>query len=101
MDNQTFCKTVKRYFSDKGSNPRQINLLENDPILTDGKDIAKTMNNFFMIITKNLDSKPCKDSSPTNINEINSKLDNHRSTKKIKESFANIVSGDFNFLKKC
>ena len=97
MDNQTFWKTVKPYFSDKGSNSRRITLLENDSILTDDRDIAKTMNNFFINITKNLNLKPYKDSSVTNINGITSNFDNHISIKKIKESFPNIVSGDFNF----
>ena len=97
VDNQTFWKTVKPYFSDKGSNSRRITLLENDSILTDDKDIAKTMNNFFINITKNLNLKPYKDSSLTNINEITSNFDNHVSVKKIKESFPNIVSSDFNF----
>ena len=46
MDNQTFWKTVKPYFSDKGSNSRRITLLKNNSILTDDRDIAKTMNNF-------------------------------------------------------
>ena len=69
VDNQTFWKTVKPYFSDKGSNSRRITLLENDSILTDDKDIAKTINNFFINITKNLNVKPYKDSSLTNINE--------------------------------
>ena len=68
VDNQTFWKTVKPYFSDKGSNSRRITLLENDSILTDDKDIAKNMNNFFINITKNLNLKPYKDSSITNIN---------------------------------
>ena len=71
--------------------------MENDSILTDDKDIAKTMNNFFINITKNLNLKPYKDSSLTNINEITSNFDNHVSVKKIKESFPNIVSSDFNF----
>ena len=71
--------------------------MENDSILTDDKDIAKTMNNFFINITKNLNLKPYKDSSLTNINEITPNFDNHLSIKKIKESFLNIVSGDFNF----
>ena len=43
MTNQTFWKTVKPYFSDKRSNLRRITLLENDSILTDDKDIAKTI----------------------------------------------------------
>ena len=42
MDNQTFWKTGKPYFSDKRSNSRRITLLENDSMLTDDKDIAKT-----------------------------------------------------------
>ena len=61
MDNPTFWKTVKPYFSDKGSNSNQISLFENDPILT--KDIAKIMNNFFIDITKSLNLKQHKDSS--------------------------------------
>ena len=87
MDNQTFWKTIKPYFSDKGSNSRRIILLENDSILTDDKNIAKTMNTFFTNITKNLNLKPCKDSSLTNINGITPNFDSHFSIKKIKESF--------------
>ena len=87
MDNQTFWKTIKPYFSDKGSNSRRIILLENDSILTDDKNIAKTMNTCFTNITKNLNLKPCKDSSLTNINGITPNFDNHFSIKKIKESF--------------
>ena len=62
MGNQTFWKTVKPYFSNKGSNSRLITLLKNDSVLTDDKSIiAKTMNNFFTNITKNLNLKPYKD----------------------------------------
>ena len=70
MDNQTLWKTIKPYFSDKGSNSRRITLLENDLILPDDKDIAKTMNNFFINIIKNLNLKPCKDLLLTNVNGI-------------------------------
>ena len=58
MDNQTFWKPVKPYFSDKASNSRRINLLEIDSVLTDDKAIAKAMNNFFINIIKNLNLKP-------------------------------------------
>ena len=58
MDNKTFWKTVKLYFSDKGSNSRQITLLDNDTKLTDDKDTAKTMIFFFINITKNVNLKP-------------------------------------------
>ena len=99
MDNQTFWNTVKPYFSDKGLNSRRITLLENDSIQTEDKNIAKAMNNFFINITKNLNLKPYNDSPLTNINEIISNFDNHRSIEKVKESFPNIVFNfqDFNF----
>ena len=71
--------------------------MENDSIITDDKDFAKAMNNFFINITKNLNFKPYKDSPLTDINEITSNFDNHISTKKIKQSFPKIVSSDFNF----
>ena len=71
--------------------------MENDSILTEDKDIAKTMNNFFINITKILSLQPYKDPSLTNINGITSNFDNHVSIKKMKESFPNIVSSDFDF----
>ena len=82
MDNQTFWKTIKPYMSHKGSNFRRITLLENYSVLTDDKDIAKTMSKFFIKITKNLNLKPHKDSSLTDINGISSNFNNHISIKK-------------------
>ena len=60
MDNQTFSKTVKPYFSDKRSNSKRITVLENDLILTDHKDITKTMNYFFINMIKNLNLLPTR-----------------------------------------
>ena len=77
MDDQTFQKTIKPCFSDKGSNTRRVNSLKNDSILTDVRDIAKTMNNIFINITKNVSLKPYKDSSLTDINGITPNFDNH------------------------
>ena len=71
--------------------------MENDSILTEDKDIAKTMNNFFINITKILSLQPYKDSSLTNINGITSNFDNYVSIKKMNESFPNIVSSNFDF----
>ena len=82
MDNQTFWKTVRPYFSDKGSSSRRMTLLENYLILTDGNGIAKTVNIYFINI-KNVNLKPYKDSSLTDINGITSNFDNHISMKKI------------------
>ena len=97
MDNETFWKTVKPYFSDKESNSRRITLLEKDSILTNDKDISKTMNSFFINIAKNLNLKPHKNSSLNDINGITSNFGNHISIKDMKESFPNIVSSNFNF----
>ena len=82
MDNQTFWKTVRPYFSDKGSSSRRMTLLENYLILTDDKGIAKTVNIYFINI-KNLNLKPYKDSSLTDINGIISNFGNHIKMKKI------------------
>ena len=68
MDNQTFWKLVKPNFSDKRLNSRRKTLLENNSILTDDKNIAKTINNFFINITKKLNLKPYEDPSLTDIN---------------------------------
>ena len=77
MDYQTFWKTVKPYFSEKGSSSNSITLLENDSILTNDKDIAKSMNNVFINITKNLNLKQYKGSPLTDINEIKSNCGSH------------------------
>ena len=69
MDKQTFRKTVIPYLSNKGSNSIGITLSEYDSILTDDKDIAKTMNSSFINITKKLNLKPYKDSSLTDIDK--------------------------------
>ena len=68
MDNQTFWKLVKPNFSDKRLNSRRKTLLENNSILTDDKNIAKTINDFFINITKKLNLKPYEDPSLTDIN---------------------------------
>ena len=62
-------------------------LLENDSILTDDKDIAKTMKIFFINTTQKLNLKPYKDASLHGINGITSNFDNRISIQKIKGSF--------------
>lgn len=70
-------------------------------MLTDSKAISKTMNNFFIRITKNLNLKLYKNSSLTDVSDITSNFDNHIIIKKIKESFLNTVFRDFNFQEVC
>ena len=45
-DNKSFWKSVKPYFSNKGSNSNKITLVENDAIITNDRVISKTMNKF-------------------------------------------------------
>ena len=60
--------------------------------------MALNTNKWYVInVTKNLNLKPYKDSSLTNINAITSNFDNHISIGKTKKPFPNIVSGGFNF----
>ena len=53
-----FWRNAKPYFSDKGSNPTEITLVEKDMIITDEKEIANIMNKHFVTITKQLSLKP-------------------------------------------
>ena len=96
-DNKSFWKSVKPYFSNKGSNTNKIALVENDAIIKNDRVISKTMNTFFINITKKLNLKPFKNSSDTDINQITSVFQNHVSVRKIQECFPNIKTNDFNF----
>ena len=46
-DNKLSWKTVKPFFSNKGSFGIKIKLVENDELLQDDRNIAEEMNNFF------------------------------------------------------
>ena len=52
--NKTFWRTIKPYFNEKGSGSDRIALSENESVLTNEKEIANTMNNYFIYITKHL-----------------------------------------------
>ena len=73
----------------------KITLVENDAIISDDKEIAKTMNQCFINITKKLDLKRYKNSTLTEIDSIASNFGNHRSIKKMLEYFPDISYADF------
>ena len=54
-DNKLFWKSVKPFFSDKGSNSSKITLVEEDNIISDEEEIANIMNNYFVNVAKTLD----------------------------------------------
>ena len=57
-DNKTFWRTTKPYFNEKGSGSDKIVLSGNESVLTNEKEIANTMNNYFISITNHLNLKP-------------------------------------------
>ena len=57
-DNKTFWRTIKPYFNEKGSGLDKIALNGNESVLTNEKEIANTMNNYFISITNHLNLKP-------------------------------------------
>ena len=57
-DNKTFWRTIKPYFNEKGSGSDKIALSGNKSVLTNEKEIANTMNNYFISITNHLNLKP-------------------------------------------
>ena len=56
-DNKLFWKTVKPFFSSKGSFGNKIKLVENDKVWHHGSKIAEEMNNFFKNAVSTLDIK--------------------------------------------
>ena len=46
-DNKLFWKTVKPFFSNKGSHRGNIKLIEGDKLLQDNNEVAEEVNNFF------------------------------------------------------
>ena len=71
-DNKSFWKSVKPYFSNKGSSSNKITLVENDAIIKNDKIISPTMNKytFFVNTTKKLNLNLFKTSSDTDISQI-------------------------------
>ena len=46
-DNKAFRKTIKHFLSDKGTNINKITVVDNNKVISDGKQIRKTFSNFF------------------------------------------------------
>ena len=54
VDNETFWKTIKSYFTDKGINHDKITLVDNEETVSDNEEISETLNNFFSDVVTNL-----------------------------------------------
>ena len=67
--------------------------------MTNEKEIANTMNNYFINITRHLNLKSHTASNTMDIEQITSAFNNHVSIKKIREVFPEISSNNFEFTK--
>ena len=89
-DNKTFWQRVKPIFSDKHKGVQSdIIIVENGETISDKKEVAEKLNNFFIEAVDNLDIEPYllhNNSTTGNINDIVDKYKNHPSIKKIKEN---------------
>ena len=50
-DNKKFWRTVRPVLSDKGRSHSKITLIENDMIVSNDKEVAETLNDYFVSIT--------------------------------------------------
>ena len=95
-DNTKFWKTIKPLFSDKNNICRKITLIEKNEIISNDKEVAEVMNDFFSNAVANLDItgyQNCIHSNTDNdiIGNIITKFKHHPSILKIKD---NIVIQD-------
>ena len=75
--NKTFCRTIKPCSNQKRSGSDKITLSGNVLVITSEKEIKKTMNNYFINITKHLNLKLQTASNTMDIEEITSAFNNH------------------------
>ena len=71
-DSKSSWKSLKPYFSNKGSNSNKITLVENNAIITNDRVISESINKFFINTAKKLNLKLFKNSFDTDINQITS-----------------------------
>ena len=92
-DNKLFWKSVKPFFSDKGSNSSKITLVEENNVISDEEEIVNIMNNYFINVTKTLNLKKQLVVGRSGVNEF----ENHISIKIIHEKYPEILPESFKF----
>ena len=81
-DNRKFWKTIKPYFSYKGLNSNKLLLKEKGNLVSDEKELATIMNNFFINITKDLELKKDSKGKCNNLEDYVEAFESHRALKK-------------------
>ena len=105
-DNRAFWKEIKPHFYDKGGISSKTKLVEREKIIHKNKDIAETMNKYFVNITKTLRLKQSKNLKifemfvkydTNDIDILTSQFKDNVSIKKIKLSYPEIFPDTFTF----
>ena len=69
LDNKTFCKTIKPYFSNKGLNSNKILLKENAELVSGKEKLVFIMSKFIINIAKSLNLKEEQCSPPVTLSD--------------------------------
>ena len=85
-DNRKFWKTIKPYFSNKYLNSNKLLLKGKGNLVSDEKELAIIMNNFFINITKDLELKKDSKGKLNNLEDILKTFESHPGIEKIKKA---------------
>ena len=85
-DNRKFWKTIKPYFSNKCLNSNKLLLKGKGNLVSDEKELAIIMNNFFINITKDLELKKDSKGKLNNLEDILKTFESHPGIEKIKKA---------------
>ena len=85
-DNRKFWKTIKPCFINKGLNSKKLLLKEKGKLVSDEKELATIMNNFFINTTKNLELKKDSKGKLNNLKYILKAFESHPSIEKTKKA---------------
>ena len=102
-DNKMFWKAVKPIFTEKVCTKDCITLIEDGVLYDEDDKVAKTFNNFFSNVVKNLNLPKLEGIANDNVNEIDpiiksiNKYDNHPSIVRIKEAMSENENDYFSF----
>ena len=94
-DNKKFWKTVKPFFSDRSQSQNKIVLTDGERIISNGVEVAESMNEFFVTVTdslginENFDDENATDGITDPVQKAVKKFSNHPSILKIKSHYQN------------
>ena len=98
-DNRKSWKIIKPYLSNKGLNSNKLLFKEKRNLVSDEKELATIMNNFFINITKDLEMKKDSKGKLNNLEDILKAFESHPSVEKIKKAITTTEKFSFRNVK--